>query len=586
MDTLEKALGPLEGSETWGLRIYRWQDKILKEELVRRHNKELEPVVELMKQVPELPDGFYDWLCTEGVARFDYALYTPPKGKKTTDMQCTCCGAKLRIDVKTIRPALNKRGTCPSCGRAVTWKTVTSKLNRTHRYWGYDEPWYAAIIQRMGDGIILRTFYVDVEFVLEQGECKGRKVTWGEVARDLFSDDVNTSYHSYEMIRYKNQGSVRWAPSENEYETGKAFLYTDNLPEVLNGTVWQYSGLADYQRKAWPHRIPAFGYLIAYPQKPFLEYFSKMGMRRMITDVLSSWGYGKNILIDGGKKPEEILGIPKQDIKTLIKHDGGFTMLEILHAAWLGGIRLSEEELLRYIRLFGSSSGELRPVYADETEVDIHKRLKYFRKQAQKSFDREKWNRKYTKEEALLHLERNLWKDWKDYMGWLGLYMPECRKDLYYVLPPDLPKAHDRLMKIAIEQKEKAAAERRRKQEEAVNRFLAEMQETGGIAMETRGLLIRLPRDAEEIRREGEMQHHCVATYIDRVEKHETMILFVRRVEAPEIPFYTMEWKDGTVRQCRGLRNADMTPEVRAFVTAFERKMQDWEARQRVRVMA
>lgn len=198
-------------------------------------------------------------------------------------------------------------------------------------------------------------------------------------------------------------------------------------------------------------------------------------------------------------------------------------------------------------------------------------------------------NKRYTKAEAMLALERNLCEDWHDYLGWLEEYMPECQTDLYYLLPPDLPKAHDRLMKIALERKEKEEAERRRKQEEAVNRFLEEMKETGGIGMQARGLMIRLPKDAGEIRREGELQHHCVATYIDRVERHETLILFVRKIEDPDTPFYTMEWKNGKVAQCRGMRNADMTPEVKAFVGAFERRMQqkDQEAvRQKVRVTA
>ena len=107
--------------------------------------------------------------------------------------------------------------------------------------------------------------------------------------------------------------------------------------------------------------------------------------------------------------------------------------------------------------------------------------------------------------------------------------------------------------------------------------------------MQARGLMIRLPKNVGEIRREGELQHHCVATYIDRVERHETLILFVRKIEDPDTPFYTMEWKNGKVAQCRGKRNAAMTPEVKAFVSAFERSMQqkDQEAvRQRVKVTA
>ena len=586
-DALERTLGPLEDEETWGLRIYRWQDKILKERLLRRHDKELEPVVELMKQVPELPETFAEWLCTDGIARFDYVIYDPPKGRKQTRIQCTRCGAKMMVDVKKIHPVRDKRGTCPACGRPITWKTVTSKLDRGSTYYHWDEPWYVAIIQRMNGGLIVRYFFADVKFILDHGEVKGRNCEWGEVRREMLPDGDCTFPDCYERIRYKNQGEVRWAPSNGEYRTHEAFLYTDNLPEVLRGTLWQYSGLKELQQKSWPHRIPLLGYIEDYPRKPFLEYFSKMGLRRLVRDSL--W-YGSERHFDiQSNKPDQLLKIPKQDIKTLIKLDGGLTMLEVMQDAYLSRIRLSEDELVHYVSLFGSSPNHLLTIFDGDTELDVHRLLKYFRKQAEKSFDRSKWNKRYTKAEAMLALERNLCEDWHDYLGWLEEYMPECLTDLYYLLPPDLPKAHDRLMKIALERKEKEEAERRRKQEEAVNRFLEEMKETGGIGMQARGLMIRLPKDAGEIRREGELQHHCVATYIDRVERHETLILFVRKIEDPDTPFYTMEWKNGKVAQCRGMRNADMTPEVKAFVGAFERKMQqkDQEAvRQKVRVTA
>lgn len=584
-DTLEKALGPLEGEETWGLRIYKWQDKILKERLLRRHDKELEPVVELMKQVPELPETFAEWLCTDGIARFDYVIYDPPKGRKQTRIQCTRCGAKMMVDVKKIHPVRDKRGICPACGRPITWKTTTSKLDRGCTYYRWDEPWYVAIIQRMGEGLIVRYFFADVKFILDHGEVKGRNCEWGEVCREIFREGHRV--HFYERIRYKNQGEIRWAPGVGEYNTGEAFLYTENLPEVLKGTIWKYSGLKELQQKSWPYRIPITDYMKEYPRKPFLEYFSKMGLCRLVRESLR-YGAERNFDIHCNK-PDQLLRIPKQDIKTLIKLDGGLTMLEVMQDAYLSRIRLSEEELLHYVSLFGSSPTHLLTIFDGDTELDAHRLLKYFRKQAEKAFDRSKWNKRYTKAEAVLALERNLCEDWHDYLGWLEEYMPECLTDLYYLLPPDLPKAHDRLMKIALERKEKEEAERRRKQEEAVNRFLEEMKETGGIGMQARGLMIRLPKDAGEIRREGELQHHCVATYIDRVERHETLILFVRKIEDPDTPFYTMEWKNGKVSQCRGMRNADMTPEVKAFVDAFERKMQkkDQEAvRQRVKVTA
>ena len=584
-DTLEKALGPLEGEETWGLRIYKWQDKILKEKLLRRHDKELEPVVELMKQVPELPETFAEWLCTDGIARFDYVIYDPPKGRKQTRIQCTRCGAKMTVDVKKIHPVRDKRGICPACGRPITWKTTASKLDRGCTYYRWDEPWYVAIIQRMGEGLIVRYFFADVKFILDHGEVKGRNCEWGEVCREIFREGHRV--HFYERIRYKNQGEIRWAPGVGEYNTGEAFLYTENLPEVLKGTIWKYSGLKELQQKSWPYRIPITDYMKEYPRKPFLEYFSKMGLRRLVSESL--W-YGAERNFDtSSTKPDQLLRIPKQDIRTLIKLDGGLTMLDVMQDAYLSRIRLSEDELVHYVSLFGSSPNHLMTIFSGDIKLDVHRLLKYLRKQAEKAFDRSKWNKRYTKAEAMLALERNLCEDWHDYLGWLEKYMPDCLADLYYLLPPNLPEAHDRLMKIALEKKEKEEAERRRKQEEAVKRFFEEMKETGGIEMQARGLMIRLPKDAGEIRREGELQHHCVATYIDRVERHETLILFVRKIEDPDTPFYTMEWKDGKVAQCRGMRNAAMTPEVKAFVGAFERKMQkkDQEAvRQRVKVTA
>lgn len=391
-DALERALGPLEDEETWGLRIYKWQDKILKEKLLRRHDKELEPVNALMAKVPELPENFAEWICTEGIARFDYAIYTPPKGKKTTDMQCTRCGAKMQIDVRVHHPVKDKPGICPACGRSITWKTVTSKLNRTGRYWGWDEPWYTAIIQKMGEGLVIRYFATDVEFAFKDGKVVQRKCTYWEVARDVFQEKgaAPWSCEYYEKIRYKNQGNIRWAPAVGEYKTMEAFLYTDNLPDVLRGTIWQYSGVKELQEKAWPHRIMINQYLRTYPQNPYMEYFSKMGLTRLVKDALFSCAWSDtgraDRIFDADKtKPASILRVLPQDVKTLIKHNGGFTMLEVLQDAALHGIQLSEDEMFHFMDLFGSGGNNLLPVFSGDVEIDIHKRLKYFRKQAKSS---------------------------------------------------------------------------------------------------------------------------------------------------------------------------------------------------------
>jgi len=66
--------------------------------------------------------------------------------------------------------------------------------------------------------------------------------------------------------------------------------------------------------------------------------------------------------------------------------------------------------------------------------------------------------------------------------------------------------------------------------------------------------------------------HHCVATYIDRVAKGETTILFLRKKQNPETPFYTMEVNNGAMIQCRAKYNGPMTEEVKEFVELFQKK--------------
>ena len=66
---------------------------------------------------------------------------------------------------------------------------------------------------------------------------------------------------------------------------------------------------------------------------------------------------------------------------------------------------------------------------------------------------------------------------------------------------------------------------------------------------------------------EGEKLHHCVGGYATRHANGQTAIFFVRKIETPDEPFFTLELNEKTlsVVQNRGLRNCARTPEVVAF---------------------
>ena len=83
------------------------------------------------------------------------------------------------------------------------------------------------------------------------------------------------------------------------------------------------------------------------------------------------------------------------------------------------------------------------------------------------------------------------------------------------------------------------------------------------------GLTIRGPRTVEELNREGSMLMHSVASFADAIIAGSTNILFIRRTDMPDMPYYTVEIQpDGAIRQVHCYLNGGMSPEDQA--KAFE----------------
>lgn len=65
------------------------------------------------------------------------------------------------------------------------------------------------------------------------------------------------------------------------------------------------------------------------------------------------------------------------------------------------------------------------------------------------------------------------------------------------------------------------------------------------------------PSCVEDVLAEGRNLHHCVAEqdrYLDRIERRESYILFLRRTNEPDVSYYTLEVEPGgTIRQKRTL---------------------------------
>ena len=73
-------------------------------------------------------------------------------------------------------------------------------------------------------------------------------------------------------------------------------------------------------------------------------------------------------------------------------------------------------------------------------------------------------------------------------------------------------------------------------------------------AVETDRYIIRPARDAGEIVEEGRKQHHCVGgdNYLNSHNTGNSYILLLRKKETPDVPYITVEIRQGRIAQWYG----------------------------------
>ncbi len=549
--------------------IWRFQDKVLDDRLKARHKKETDKIDKKMEMVPEKPEGFEKWAHEVAMGDKRYLVYKAASKKKSTVGYCTYCKKNVEIDIKTMRPKNKKRGNCPNCGSPVTFipKGYFPAYQR-------DSKW-VCLIQKVATGIVARYFHVHQE--IKRDEKYKEDFSIGELCRAFLeeTDQGKVKLDSYEWGVYKQHGLPRWCPDQDHKNCACAVVYTENLPEVFEDTVYRYCALDLYQKKLDCNPIPVWRFMNRYPTATYLEMFLKTGLVNLAGAIVEGHAYELNT---DGKTPVEILGIPKNYISILREIDGTTSELRLLKQCKSDKILPYAKDIHEFYQKFGGNDELLGVI---NSHMSIRKFIKYMDKQ-RKSLPKHKetpchaawgYSRNYSREERIQEGYKNLSKDWLDYISWCATLKYNL-KDMYVLLPPDFGKAHDRVMKEYQAFKDEQERKRQAEMEKLIQEALAIAGNLPAMMMKAKGLMIILPKSGDEIKEEGRVLHHCVGTYVERVAKGETMILFVRKESEPSVPYFTLEYRDGKVIQCRGKNNCSMTKDVKAFVKAFERKMQ------------
>jgi len=153
-----------------------------------------------------------------------------------------------------------------------------------------------------------------------------------------------------------------------------------------------------------------------------------------------------------------------------------------------------------------------------------------------------------------------------EYRDYLNMCVQERydMKNSFVLFPKDLQKAHD-IVAARIQHRVDAKARRK---------FRAVYKRVGdSLDFESQGMRIVCPAAPRDIIAEGQALHHCVGSYVNRIDDEKCLILFVRRCEDVSKPFYTIELRNRDVVQLKGVNNTTATPEVQAFVDLWTREV-------------
>ena len=531
------------------------------EEERRKARGELEDE-EVTKLCPdELPSGLVEFIQRRTLAEDRVLLYK----KGNVIGTCYMCRKEVHATVRRFRQG--ELITCPSCG-----ERVVAYLRGSDRY-------KAAYVQ---DIIAMQKGLDGVTLFLRQWHlCRDQTAVWGNIAA-----------HLEEVARYAIRGArvAKWQPEKKEnqcmntqryrlpawervknvtevYDEVYQFFLPENWKELLRGTSLEYCDLGGYisnrnhAKRNHDTRGNPVRFLIDWARYPAIEKLWKAGYDELIHErICGNWKRKKGTVDWRADTIQNAVHIPLRLLR--LEKPGEWDtekigrMSELLEVAAKGSI--TEQDA---VELF-SSEVEIENIRDAMGHATVHKILKY----VAKCVEMEK--ARMDEEEAEAKVQNKTYRrsrivspeTYRDYLA-------DCVRlnlnldDQEVLFPADLEAAHRRTI----------AQVKYRENKEAWKKFEKQAKKLKAMTWERDGLLIRPAGTPAELTEEGRVLHHCVGGYADRMAEGKTAILFIRRAEAPDTPFYTMEYRDGQVIQCRTSHNATYTADetVKEFVDAW-----------------
>ena len=494
----------------------------------------------------------------EVLKQCDMYLFYRRMNKQHIEGFCTRCGRQMEafptdsgVWNEFFKAKHNQTGICPVCCGMVTFKAegrfrsyTPDSLNQSRRMLFVDV--------LSPERIWLRGYYISVRF---QSFVNCPEVEFSEEVRyELTPGKAIMAARTYSNLCGHTDWKIRkaisepWALSCNGY-----FIdYQLGNSPALENTFLRYIPINEFYEREYPtkhygyftatNRIPWGRILSAAARYTFaLEMAVKHDLADLWVPLVCFNKKNANHLNWQAKNSREFLrGVPKREVRSILQSND---VLEVMNFRKNVGGGL--ECALKYGGMF--SWDDIRDL-SRKIGDDPREIMEYLIKQGYRRNG------------------QSVLKDYRESAAILGrdMTVPSIR------WPKNLTEAHDEYTKAAAHLKEEIKHPTYRKVTYPRYRDLYEFCEDEYVAM--------VPEQLSDIKLEGNLQHHCVAGYLDRHAEGKTIIVFIRRTMLPAVPLYTAEISpEGNLRQIQGYHNETKnkpTPEADAFVKRWLAEVQ------------
>lgn len=103
-------------------------------------------------------------------------------------------------------------------------------------------------------------------------------------------------------------------------------------------------------------------------------------------------------------------------------------------------------------------------------------------------------------------------------------------------------------------------------------KFKEQVDKNNNLLFKDKKFSIILPQQSNDVRKEGSILKHCVASYVDRITKGQTCILFCRENEDVNEPYVTVEVRNNAITQAYGYQDSKPPLDALKFLAKWAKK--------------